>query len=299
MKTTRGADSHFGPARIHTHAASYPQARQRLAPPRPGPALPDRPLGRWWERPPGPRAWCGLGARCVFTPRPTALPGSLPAKRFLREGCRTDGVRYARHHRSGPRGLRPRISRVAGLASLTRHVDRDGREFSPSRASSLADPLRGRTRPPMCGALTLEHRHALQSESRFRPCQPRKNRRRTQGSSDVPKTNWLRQRLRELDDLEVFPFRGALLEVRPTRPRPGRLCASGCLAVSAADRLPAPRSDRRRAGSRAYGAPDITAAIQQELKQFVDDCHSALICYVSAVRSMEATQGASTDLRGR
>ena len=44
-------------------------------------------------------------------------------------------------------------------------------------------------RPPMCGALILQHRHALQSEARFRPCQPRKNRRCTQGSSDVPKTN--------------------------------------------------------------------------------------------------------------
>ena len=30
-------------------------------------------FGRRWERPPSPRAWCGLGRRFVFTPLPPSL----------------------------------------------------------------------------------------------------------------------------------------------------------------------------------------------------------------------------------
>lgn len=37
--------------------------------------------------------------------------------------------------------------------------------------------------------------------------------------------------------------------------------------------------------------PDIVSAIQEELEQFVDECHSVFICYVSAIKSMEATHG--------
>ncbi len=232
VKTTRGADSHFGPVGIHTHAASYPQARQRLAPPRPGPALPDRPLRRWWERPLGPRAWCGFGARCVFTPRPSALHGVAPSQRSFQEGCQADEVRYACLHRCRPRGLRLRVA-------VTRHVDLSfvacsfnaviqlllsrqphGRPIAHGRASLSSVPngrttnrfpsisprllryfasccpctlfvpasrLRRQSRPPMCGALVLRNRHALQSGDRLRPCQLRKNRGCPRGSSDVPK----------------------------------------------------------------------------------------------------------------
>ena len=39
-------------------------------------------------------------------------------------------------------------------------------------------------------------------------------------------------------------------------------------------------------GIRSIG-PDIVSAIQEELEQFVDECHSVFICYVSAIKSME------------
>ncbi len=43
-------------------------------------------------------------------------------------------------------------------------------------------------------------------------------------------------------------------------------------------------------GIRSIG-PDIVSAIQEELEQFVDECHSIFICHVSAIKSMEATHG--------
>ena len=39
---------------------------------------------------------------------------------------------------------------------------------------------------------------------------------------------------------------------------------------------------------------DVVSAIQGELEQFVDECHSLFICHVSAIKSMEATQGLLT-----
>ena len=37
--------------------------------------------------------------------------------------------------------------------------------------------------------------------------------------------------------------------------------------------------------------PDVVLAIQSELEQFVDECHSVFICHVSAIKSMQASQG--------
>ena len=78
VKAIPGGDSQFGPSEIHTDAGDDPQAPQRLPPPRPGRALSDGLLRRCWERPLKPRAWCGLGPRCGFTPRTRPAKGSLP-----------------------------------------------------------------------------------------------------------------------------------------------------------------------------------------------------------------------------
>ncbi len=79
VKTTRGGDSHFDSPAIHTAPNLHPPRFLRLAASRPGRQLPNGPLWPWPERPPAPRAWCGIEASVYSHPRP-CLPEVAPGQ---------------------------------------------------------------------------------------------------------------------------------------------------------------------------------------------------------------------------
>ena len=90
MNIARAADSQIVPPGIRTGMARHLLRLLQLCL-----ALPGRPEAAGQhrgkrERPPGPRAWCGRGARRVFTRPPPAPWGVALVHRSLREGRRSD-----------------------------------------------------------------------------------------------------------------------------------------------------------------------------------------------------------------
>ena len=77
VKTTRGVISHFAPPAIHIAADAHPPRAQRPAALRSNRPLPDGPHRSWRERPPAPRAWCGIAPSVDSHLRP-CLPEVAP-----------------------------------------------------------------------------------------------------------------------------------------------------------------------------------------------------------------------------
>ena len=75
VKSTRGVDSHFDPPAIHTSITAYPQARPTSCGTAAGCAVAYRRQVPWRERPPAPRAWCGIAPSVFSHPRPPASTG--------------------------------------------------------------------------------------------------------------------------------------------------------------------------------------------------------------------------------
>ena len=95
VKTTRGVVSRIGPSAIHVGISVHPLARWCLAASRLGRPSPDGPHRSGRERPPAPRAWCGIAASVHSHPRP-CLPGSLRTNNPMREGERRAGTGASR-----------------------------------------------------------------------------------------------------------------------------------------------------------------------------------------------------------
>ncbi len=95
MKTTRRVVSRSCAPAIHTAAIRHPPRPQRPAATRPARPLPDGAHRPWRERPPAPKAWCGIAASVYSHPRP-GLPGSLRTNNPMREGERRAGTGASR-----------------------------------------------------------------------------------------------------------------------------------------------------------------------------------------------------------
>ena len=84
---TLGVDAHNAPPEdAHTPDSPIPCGRLELRSSPPGRRCRTGQHGRGGERPPSPRAWYGLGARCVFTHLPPPSWGRSRSRNPLREG---------------------------------------------------------------------------------------------------------------------------------------------------------------------------------------------------------------------
>ena len=139
VKTTRGGDSHFDSPAIHTAPNLHPLCFQRLAASRPGRQLPNGPLWPWPERPPAPRAWCGIEASVYSHPRP-CLPGVAP-------GQQSHAGRRKTSRPGASRSWSPMPDTPTASRSPNTSAAAEKRRSTPFRDGSLAgsDP-RGRGR---------------------------------------------------------------------------------------------------------------------------------------------------------
>ena len=143
VKTTRGADSHFGLPAMHTGGSAYPAVRQRLADERPGRPWRTSRSGRAGSVP-RPEGLVRHGGERVFTPSPPLTRGRSRAN----DPCRKAVQRRfeAAEYRSAP-------TRLSGRQTSPARPDSPDEPFRPSalgrfiRASiTLIPPFRFRTR---------------------------------------------------------------------------------------------------------------------------------------------------------
>ncbi len=102
VKTTRGVVSRLCGPGIHTAADAYPPRPERPAAVRLARPLPDGPHRPWRERPPTPRAWCGIAPSVFSHPRP-CLPGVAPEP-AIRAGRRFNAASRRRRAHSPTAG---------------------------------------------------------------------------------------------------------------------------------------------------------------------------------------------------